>query len=62
MAQSLLERDGVEFATQRDLYGWDAPGVQLNLASRPAEFLVRESDADTARQLLADLRSQTDND
>ena len=59
MAESLLESDGIEFARRGEMHGWDAPGFLLNVHGRPMEFLVRESDVDRARELLVDLRPDT---
>ena len=65
VAKSLLDGAGIEYEVRRDtlrgtLGAWDVPGFVVNVGVNPAEFLVRESDAESARQLLADLGEGAD--
>lgn len=58
-ARSLLEADGIEYMVRadglQDLVGWGRLGSGFNLITGPAEFVVREEDAQRARELLRDL-------
>jgi hypothetical protein len=60
LAKSVLESEGIEYAVRgeglRDMFGWNAPGSLSNNVLEPAEFLVREVDAQGAIELLAKLR------
>jgi hypothetical protein len=59
IAGSLLEAEGIEFLLRgdglQDLFGWGRVGAGYNILTGPAEFVVRETDAQRARELLRDL-------
>lgn len=59
LARSLLEGEGIEYVVQndivQDLIGWGRVGANFNVATGPAEFVVREEDAVRATELLRDL-------
>lgn len=59
LAKSLLEAEGIEYLVRgenlQDLFGYGRLGVGYSIVSGPAEFLVREDDAERARDVLRDL-------
>jgi len=59
LAKSLLDGEGIEYLVRaealQDLFGWGRTGVGFSIVAGPAEFVVREDDADRARELLRDL-------
>ena len=59
LAKSLLESEAIEYLVRsenvQDLFGWGRVGSNFNVVSGPAEFVVREEDAERARTLLEDL-------
>lgn len=59
LAKSLLESEEIEYLVRsenvQDLFGWGRVGSNFNVVSGPAEFVVREEDAERARTLLEDL-------
>lgn len=61
LAKSLLESEAIEYLVRsenvQDLFGWGRVGSNFNVVSGPAEFVVREEDAERARTLLEDLES-----
>lgn len=63
MAKSLLDSEGIEYLVRgegvQDLFGSGRVGAGYNIVTGPAEFVVREPDADRARALLDDLTSST---
>lgn len=60
LAQSLLEREHIEFAVKGEevqgLFGAGVLGTGFNEITGGAELVVRAADADRARSLLADLQ------
>ena len=62
LARSLLDGEGIEYAVRndsvQDLIGWGRVGANFNLATGPAEFIVREDDAARATELLRDLTTE----
>jgi len=61
IAGSLLEAEGIEYLVRgaglQDLFGWGRVGAGYNILTGPAEFVVREDDAQRARELLQDLNT-----
>ena len=59
LAKSLLDSEEIEYLVRsenvQDLFGWGRFGSNFNVVSGPAEFVVREEDAERARTLLKDL-------
>lgn len=59
LAKSLLESEGIEYLvrgeTVQDLFGSGRVGAGFNIVTGPAEFVVRQPDADRARDLLQEL-------
>jgi hypothetical protein len=59
LAKSLLDSEGIEYLVRgeavQDLFGSGRVGAGYNIVTGPAEFVVRQSDADRARALLDDL-------
>jgi hypothetical protein len=59
LAKSLLEAEGIEYLVRgenlQDLFGYGRLGVGYSIVSGPAEFVVREDDAERARDVLGDL-------
>jgi hypothetical protein len=59
LAKSLLEGEGIDFLVRgeglQDLFAWGRIGSGFNIVAGPAEFVVRQEDADRARELLQDL-------
>ena len=64
LVKSLFEAEGIDYFLKgeglQDLLGWGRIAGGFNYVVGPADFLVRENDADRARGLLADLRSDND--
>ena len=64
VAKSLLEGEGIEYLVRadglQDLFGWGRVGSGYNIVTGPAEFVVRQDDAERARELLRDLVSDSD--
>ena len=60
-AKSLLDAAGVEYLVRaeglQELFGWGSIGAGYSILTGPAEFVVREEDAERARELLRDLRT-----
>ena len=60
-AKSLLDAEGVEYGVRAEglqhLFGWGSVGAGYSILTGPAEFVVREEDAQRARELLRDLRT-----
>ncbi len=63
LAKSLLDSENIEYLVRgeavQDLFGSGRLGAGYNIVTGPAEFVVRQADADRARALLADLTSST---
>jgi Putative prokaryotic signal transducing protein len=63
LAKSLLDSESIEYLVRgeavQDLFGSGRLGAGYNIVTGPAEFVVRQADADRARSLLADLTSST---
>jgi hypothetical protein len=61
LGKSLLEAEGIEYLVRgenlQDLFGYGRLGVGFSIVSGPAEFVVREDDAERAREVLSDLLS-----
>lgn len=59
MAKSILDAAGIEYLVRgeglQDLFGWGRVGTGYNMIAGPAEFVVREEDAQSAREILRDL-------
>jgi hypothetical protein len=59
LAKSLLEGEGIEYLVRaegvQDLFGWGRIGAGYNIITGPAEFVVRDDNAERARELLHDL-------
>ena len=59
LAKSLLDAEGIEYLVRgeglQDLFGGGRLGAGYSILVGPAEFIVRENDAERARELLADL-------
>jgi hypothetical protein len=59
LAKSLLEAEDIEYFIRaeavQDLLGWGRIGAGYNIATGPTEFVVRDDDAERARELLHDL-------
>ena len=59
VAKSLLESETIEYLVRfeglQDLFGLGRWGMGFSLIVGPAEFWVREDDADRTRELLKDL-------
>ena len=59
LAKSLLDAEGIEYLVRgenvQDLFGWGQLGAGFNIVTGPAEFVVREDDAQRARELLRNL-------
>lgn len=66
IARSLLDAEGIQYVVRaeglQDLFGWGRVGAGYNIVAGPAEFVVREEDAQRARDLLADLQAPSDRD
>jgi hypothetical protein len=65
-ARSLLDAEGIEYMVRadglQDLVGWGRVGAGYNILTGPAEFVVREDDAQRARELLQDLTAPAGSD
>lgn len=59
VARSILDSAGIEYLVRgeglQDLFGWGRFGTGYNMITGPAEFVVREDDAPSAREILRDL-------
>jgi hypothetical protein len=59
VAKSLLDAEGIEYLVRgeglQDLFAWGRLGAGYNLFAGPAEIVVREEDAERARELLQHL-------
>jgi hypothetical protein len=59
LAKSLLEGEGIDYLVRgegvQDLFGGGRIGAGFNIVTGPAQFVVREDDAQRARELLGDL-------
>jgi hypothetical protein len=59
LAKSLLDAEGIAYLVRgenvQDLFGWGQLGAGFNIVTGPAEFVVREDDAQRARELLRNL-------
>lgn len=66
MAKSILDAAGIEYLVRgeglQDLFGWGRVGAGYNMVTGPAEFLVREGDAHSAREILRDLLTSAEID
>jgi hypothetical protein len=66
LAKSLLESEGIEYFVRaeglQDLFGWGRLGFAYNIVAGPAQFVVRNDDAEHARELLSDLVTPTGDD
>jgi hypothetical protein len=64
LAKSLLEGEEIDYFVRgeglSDLFGFGRITAFNYVLGEPPAFLVREEDADRARELLADLRSEAD--
>jgi putative signal transducing protein len=60
--ESLLEGEGIEYFVRsdgvQDLVGYGRFGAGFNIATGPAEFVVRAEDAERARGLLEGVRPE----
>ena len=59
LAKSLLDGEQIDYVVRgegvQDLFGWGRVGSGFNVITGPAQFDVREEDAQRARELLRDL-------
>jgi hypothetical protein len=59
VVKSLLEAEGIEYVIRsenlQDLFGFGRAVTNFSPVAGPAEFVVREEDADRARALLKEL-------
>ena len=59
VAKSLLEAEGIDYFIRgeglNDLFGYGRMFTSFNYVVGPPEFMVREEDAERARELLKDL-------
>ena len=59
VAKSLLEAEGIDYLGRgegvQDLFGWGRIASGFNVIVGPVQFLVREEDAERARELLQGL-------
>ena len=64
LVKSLFEAEDIDYFLKgeglQDVLGWGRIAGEFNYITGPADFLVRESDADRALGLLASLRSDDD--
>lgn len=59
VAKSLLDAEQIDYLVRgdgvQDLFGWGRMGAGYNIVTGPAQFVVREEDAQRVRELLRDL-------
>lgn len=59
VAKSLLEAEQIDYLVRgegvQDLFGWGRVGAGYNIVTGPAQFVVREEDAQRARELLREV-------
>jgi hypothetical protein len=59
VAKSLLEAEGIEYFVRaepvQNLFGYGGLGAGYNFITGPAEFVVREDEAERALELLQEL-------
>ena len=59
VAKSLLDAEQIDYIVRgdglQDLFGWGRVGAGYNIVTGPAQFVVREEDAQRVRELLRDL-------
>lgn len=64
VAKSVLDSAGIEYLVKgegtQDLFGWGRLGAGYNVIVGPAEFMVRAEDAARARELLEELRAESE--
>ena len=64
VAKSLLEAEGIDYLGRgegvQDLFGWGRIASGFNVIVGPVQFLVREEDAERARELLQGLEDGPD--
>jgi Putative prokaryotic signal transducing protein len=66
IAKSLLDAEGIEYHVRgeevQDLFAWGRFGFGFNPITGAPVFIVREDDAERARQLLHGLKTSAEDD